>query len=258
MGRLEGKAAIVTGAARGMGAATARLFAAEGARVMVTDILDAEGAAIAKEIGEAARFTSLDVSDAESWSRVVAQTRDIFGRLDVLVNNAGMMHAVPLVDCEPDAFRRVLDVNLTGPFLGMRAAAPVMGETGGGSIVNISSVQGIVGRAGTPAYTASKFGLRGLTKTAALELGALGIRVNSVHPGGVDTTLIREASGIDLSREQLDAAHASLPVPRVGRPEDVAHTSLFLASDEAAYVTGAELVVDGGLTCGFGPPGRAR
>jgi 3alpha(or 20beta)-hydroxysteroid dehydrogenase len=230
MGRLDGKVAIVTGSARGMGAATARLFAAEGARVVVTDVLTEEGAQTAKEIGDAARFQFLDVTDESSWAAGVAACQEAFGRLDVLVNNAGILHAAKTLDTDSATFRKVLEVNLVGPFLGIRACAPVMAETGGGAIVNISSVQGIWGRAGTPAYTASKFGVRGLTKTVALELGELGIRVNSVHPGGDDTALIRESSGSALSNE----------------------TSLYLASDEASYVTGTELIVDGGLTAGYG------
>ena len=256
--RLEGRVAIVTGAARGQGAATARLFVAEGAKVVLTDLLDDEGAAVAAELGENARFERHDVTDEADWQRVIAAAVEHFGRLDVLVNNAGIMQSTPVVDCSVEEFRGVLDVNLVGPFLGMKTAAPVMHETGGGAIVNVSSIQGIMGRAGTPGYTASKFGLRGLTKTAALELGALGIRVNSIHPGGVDTPLIRDAvpDGVEVTGEMLDASHAHLPIPRVGRSEDIAPTSLFLASDEAAYITGAELVIDGGMTCGYGASGE--
>jgi 3alpha(or 20beta)-hydroxysteroid dehydrogenase len=153
-----------------------------------------------------------------------------FGRLDVLVNNAGILHNATTLETEPAAFRKVLDVNLVGPFLGIRACAPIMAETGGGAIVNISSVQGMLGRA---------------------ELGELGIRVNSVHPGGVDTPLIRLGSGADLPTEILDKAHGQLPIPRVGQPEDIARATLYLASDDASYVTGTELVVDGGLTAGY-------
>ena len=250
MGRLDDKVAIVSGSARGMGAATARLFAAEGARVLVTDVLTEEGARTAEEIGERARFQPLDVTDAASWDAAVAACQEAFGRLDVLVNNAGILDSTPVLEVSPERYRQVLEVNLVGPFLGIRACAPRMAETGGGSIVNISSVQGILGRAGTPAYTASKFGVRGLTKTVALELGELGIRVNSVHPGGVDTALIR-GDLPDLPSEVLDKAHSKLPVARVGQPEDIARASLYLASDESSYVTGAELVVDGGLTTGF-------
>jgi 3alpha(or 20beta)-hydroxysteroid dehydrogenase len=251
MGKLEGKVAIVTGSARGMGAATARLFVAEGARVLVTDVLEKEGLQTAKDIGDAARFQALDVTDESSWTAAVKACQAAFGRLDVLVNNAGILHNATTLETEPAAFRKVLDVNLVGPFLGIRACAPIMAETGGGAIVNISSVQGMLGRAGTPAYTASKFGVRGLTKTVALELGELGIRVNSVHPGGVDTPLIRLGSGADLPTEILDKAHGQLPIPRVGQPEDIARATLYLASDDASYVTGTELVVDGGLTAGY-------
>ena len=252
MGRLEGKVAIVTGGARGQGEETARLFAREGARVVLTDLLDAEGEAVAADLGDAGLFVHHDVTQEDSWRAVVAAALERFGRLDVLINNAGILQRNPVVDCSPEEFRGVLEVNLVGPFIGLHVCAPVMAETGGGAVVNVSSIQGIVGRAGTPGYTASKFGLRGLTKTAALELGALGIRVNSIHPGGVDTPLIKDSTpGIELTREMLDAAHAHLPVPRCGRPEDIAPTSLFLASDEASYITGAELVIDGGMTCGY-------
>ncbi len=257
-GRLAGKVAIVTGAARGMGAETARLFAAEGARVVLGDVVDDGVREVAAGIGASARAVRLDVTREDDWEAAVRAALDAFGRLDVLVNNAGIAHSAPTLDCKPDDFRRVLEVNLVGPFLGTRAVAPVMGESGGGSIINISSVQGMVGRAGLPAYTASKFGLRGLTKTTALDLGVLGVRVNSIHPGGVDTQLLREAAGgIELSTEVVDRVHAHLPVPRVGRPRDIAATSLFLASDESAYITGTEIVVDGGLIAGIpGAGGR--
>ena len=259
MGRLDGKVAIVTGAARGQGAATARLFVSEGAKVVLTDLLEDEGEAAAAELGAAACFARHDVTSEDDWGRIVALAVERFGRLDVLVNNAGIMQRTPVVDCSVEEFRGVLDVNLVGPFLGMKVAAPVMGETGGGAIVNVSSIQGIMGRAGTPGYTASKFGLRGLTKTAALELGAFGVRVNSIHPGGVDTPLIRDAvpDGVEVTPQMLDASHAHLPIPRIGRSEDIAPTSLFLASDDASYITGAELVIDGGMTCGYGT-GAAR
>ena len=177
MGRLDGKVAIVTGAARGMGAETARVFVREGARVVLTDVLDDPGEQTAKELGESARYLHLDVTDEAAWSRVVTEGQAVFGRIDVLINNAGILHTAPVLECEPADFRKVIDVNLVGPYLGIRAVAPVMAKTGGGSIVNISSVQGLMGRAGTPAYTASKFGVRGLTKTVALELGVLGIRL---------------------------------------------------------------------------------
>jgi len=253
MGRLDGKVSIITGAARGQGAATARLFVSEGSKVVMTDLLDAEGEALAEELGAAATFVRQDVTDEADWKRVVAVAVDTFGRLDALINNAGIMQRTPVVDCSVEEFRGVLDVNLVGPFLGMKTAAPAMQETGGGSIVNVSSIQGMVGRAGTPGYTASKFGLRGLTKTAALELGALGVRVNSIHPGGVDTPLIRDAvpDTVQVTQEMLDAAHSHLPVPRCGRAEDIAPTSLFLASEESAYITGTEIVIDGGMTAGY-------
>ena len=215
------------------------------------------GEKTASEIGSAARYAHLDVSDDAAWSQLAKSIEAEHAGVDVLVNNAGIMQRNPVIDCSPEEFRRVLDVNLTGAFLGMRALAPLMAKNGGGAIVNVSSIQGIVGRAGTPAYTASKFGLRGLTKTAALELGTLGVRVNSIHPGGVDTPLIRDAVGGQISAEQLDAAHANLPIPRIGRSEDMAGATLFLASDDAAYITGTELIIDGGMTAGYIPLSNA-
>jgi 3alpha(or 20beta)-hydroxysteroid dehydrogenase len=252
MGRLEGKVALITGGARGQGEATARVFVDEGCRVAIGDVRDDLGRRVAETLGEAARFEHLDVTREADWTRVVAAVVRAFGRLDILVNNAGVLSRSPTLELEADELRRVLDVNLVGAFLGTKTVAPVLAQTGGGSIVNISSIQGMVGRAGMPAYTASKFGLRGLTRATALELGRLGIRVNSVHPGGVDTDMIREpVPGVVLDRAALDAGHAQLPIPRIGRPEDVAMTSLFLASDESAYITGTEVVVDGGMLAGF-------
>jgi 3alpha(or 20beta)-hydroxysteroid dehydrogenase len=251
-GRLEGKVAIVTGGARGQGEATVRAFVAEGCRVILADLRDEEGGKLAAEIGSAARFEHLDVTDEAGWTRLVATVAADYERLDILVNNAGILSHASTLELSVEEFRRVLDVNLVSAFMGTKAAAPRMADGGGGAIVNISSVQGMVGRAGTPAYTASKFGLRGLTKTMALELGALGIRINSVHPGGVETEMIRRVEpGVVLDTAMLDRAHAGLPIPRVGQPMDVALTTLFLVSDEAAYITGTEVVVDGGMLAGF-------
>jgi 3alpha(or 20beta)-hydroxysteroid dehydrogenase len=252
MARLAGKVAVITGAARGQGEATARAFADEGCRVVLGDLLDERGSKAAAELGAVARYEHLDVTSEQDWQHVVAAALDAFGRLDILVNNAGILSRVPTLELGVDEFRRVLDVNLVGAFLGTRAVVPAMLETGGGSIINISSVQGMVGRAGTPAYTASKFGLRGLTKTMALELGPLGIRINSVHPGGVDTEMVREPEpGVVYDTATLDRGHAGIAIPRVGQPRDVALTTLFLASDEAGYITGTEVVVDGGLLAGY-------
>jgi 3alpha(or 20beta)-hydroxysteroid dehydrogenase len=243
MGRLDGKVAIITGAARGQGAAEARLFAAEGAKVLLADVLDDEGGAVAADIGENAAFTHLDVTDEAQWQAAVALAEERFGPVTVLVNNAGILHFQSLEKTELDDFDRVVRINVHGVFLGMKSVTPSMKKAGGGSIVNISSTAGLQGLPFLGAYTASKWAVRGLTKTAAIDLGRHGIRVNSVHPGGIDTPMIAGTSG--------DAPfYKRLPVSRMGSPEEAARAVLFLASDEASYIAGAELAVDGGATCG--------
>ncbi|MEU9022919.1 glucose 1-dehydrogenase [Actinomadura sp. NPDC048394] len=243
--RLDGKVAVVTGAARGQGEAEARMLAEAGARVVLTDVLEAEGAALAGSIGDAARFIRHDVASADDWERVVAVAREEFGGVDVLVNNAAIWRTAPVADETRENFEEILRINLVGPFLGVRAVVPAMRERGGGSIVNISSTAGLRGIRGHSAYGASKFGLRGLTLSAALDLGADGIRVNSVHPGVIDTPMI---ASIGVERGAGKAPR--VPLGRAGIPEDVAGLVLFLASDASAYITGAELAVDGGLSTG--------
>ena len=248
MNRLAGKVAIVTGGARGMGAATARLFAAEGARVVIADVLDAEGDALALEIGKESLFQHHDVADEASWERVVAATVGHFGGVDVLINNAGILLMKGLLDIRKEEFERVLAVNLLGTFLGIRTTAPRIIARGGGAIVNISSVDGMKGSNSTGAYSASKWGVRGLTKVAAMELGHKGVRVNSVHPGGVNTVM-----GVRPGPEGLAMAqkfYQGIPLGRIGQPEEIARVSLFLASDEASYICGTEIVVDGGMIVG--------
>lgn len=243
MGRLEGKVAIITGAARGQGEAEARLFVAEGARVLLADIRDEEGEAVAADLGDAAAYVHLDVTDAAQWEAAVAHAEERFGPVSVLVNNAGILHFAAIDRTDPEDFERVLRVNVHGVFLGIRAVTPSMVRAGGGSIVNISSTAGLQGLPSLGAYVASKWAVRGLTKTAAMDLGPKGIRVNSVHPGGIDTPMV--------AGTPADAPfYKRLPVPRMGRPEEAARAVLFLASDESSYVTGAELAVDGGATCG--------
>ncbi len=249
-GQLEGKVALITGAARGQGAAEARLFVERGARVLLTDVLSEPGQALADKLGEAARFSTHDVSKEEDWAAAVEAVTATFGRLDVLVNNAGILYTHPIVGEDPADVRALLDVNLIGPLLGMRAVAEPMAASGGGSIVNISSLAGLRGFAEHAAYGSSKWALRGLTKVAALELGPRGIRVNSVHPGAINTPMLPVPEG--LSPEQLDDIFSYVPLGRVGQPEDIARVVAFLASDDAAYMTGAELAVDGGLHAGSG------
>ena len=248
MKRLAGKVAIITGGARGMGAATVRLFASEGARVVIADVLDAEADALAREIGSAALFQHHDVADEESWRRLERETIAHFGGVDVLVNNAGILLMKGLMDIQKQEFERVLAVNLVGPFLGIRTIAPRIIERGGGSIVNISSVDGMKGSNSTGAYSSSKWGVRGLTKVAAMELGHRGVRVNSVHPGGVNTVM-----GVRPGPEGLAMAqkfYKGIPLGRIGQPEEIAHVTLFLASEESSYICGAEIVVDGGMIVG--------
>jgi 3alpha(or 20beta)-hydroxysteroid dehydrogenase len=247
--RLDGKVALVTGAARGQGAAEARLFVAEGARVVLGDVLDDEGEAVAAELGAAAGYCHLDVTDEVAWAAAVETATRRFGRLDILVSNAGIS-PMPrsIVDTDPADYRRVVEVNQVGAFLGVRAAAPAITDGDGGSIILISSVNGFVGAGGMAGYVTSKFALRGLAKVAALELGRRRVRVNSVHPGPVDTPMVQPESwgGFDM-RPAL--AHAN-PLGRIGRPEEVAELVAWLASDASGYCTGAEFVIDGGYLAG--------
>ena len=252
MAQLTDKVAIITGGARGMGAATSRVFAAAGAKVVIADLLDAEGEALAKELGGGAVFRHHDVSDEASWKALVATTLADWGRIDVLVNNAGILLFKTLLDTGKAEFDKVLGVNLVGSFLGIQAVAPHMIERGKGAIVNVSSVDGMKGANGLGAYSSSKWGLRGLTRVAALELGHRGVRVNSVHPGGVDTVMSNPGQA---AREDINRNYAGVPLQRVGEPEEVARASLFLASDEASYLCGAEIAVDGGMLAGHYYPG---
>ena len=244
--RLEGKVAIITGAARGQGEAEARRFVAEGAKVLLTDVLDAEGEAVAADLGAPAAYRHLDVTVEDEWTAAVAECENRFGPVSVLVNNAGILDFGAIEKQDVERFRKVIDVNLTGTMLGMKSVVPSMKQAGGGSIINISSNSGIWGIPMAGAYAASKWAVRGLSKTGALELGRHGIRVNSVHPGGVDTPMV---SGPGQDPNQGTWAK-KLPLGRFGRPEEIAAVVTFLASDEAAYVTGAEWSVDGGATAG--------
>lgn len=245
-GRLEGKVAIVTGAARGQGEAEARRFVAEGASVLLTDVLDEEGNAVAASLGAAAAYRRLDVSSEEEWTAAVAEAEERFGPVTILVNNAGILDFASVEHQDVEKFRRVIEVNLVGTLIGMKTVTPSMRKAGGGSIINISSNGGIWGLPSLGAYVASKWAVRGLSKTAALDLGKRGIRVNSLHPGGIDTPMTRMPG-----HEPNDSGFAkSLPVGRFGLVDEVANVVTFLASDEASYVTGAEWSVDGGATAG--------
>jgi 3alpha(or 20beta)-hydroxysteroid dehydrogenase len=246
MGRLDGKVALITGGARGQGAAAARRFVAEGARVLICDVLSEEGKALAEELGEAAWYQQLDVGDEQAWRDAMTEVERLFGRLDVLVNNAGILFFSPLDQMSLADYERVIRINQIGTFLGMRSVVPMMKRQGGGSIVNISSVEGLAGMPMLTAYASTKFAIRGMTKVAAMELGPDGIRVNSVHPGAIDTSMVSTALGglpVDLS---LIGQRVALG--RVGQPEEVANLVLYLASDESGYSTGGEFVVDGGAT----------
>lgn len=246
MGRLAGKVALVTGAAGGQGAAAARKFAAEGATVVLTDVADEPGKAMADELR--ARYLHLDVSEEDEWASVLADTTEAHGPVTVLVNNAGVLHMAPLAETSLADYERVIRVNQTGTFLGMRAVVPGMVGVGGGSIINVSSVEGLGAGPLLTAYTASKFAIRGMTKVAALELARDGVRVNSVHPGVVDTGLLPTAlGGVDVD---LSYVAKRVPMRRVAAPAEIAELVLFLASDESSYCTGGEFVADGGVTAG--------
>jgi 3alpha(or 20beta)-hydroxysteroid dehydrogenase len=257
MGRLDGKVALISGSARGLGRAQARLFAAEGATVAVCDVRDEQGQAVASEIGANAVYLHLDVTLEDDWATAVAAATRQFGPLNVRVNNAGIAESAPLADMTLASYRRVIDVNQTGVFLGMREVVAPMTEAGGGSILNVSSIDGLVGMDNIISYVASKWAVRGMTKTAARELAPRGIRVNSIHPGFVLTQLaIDDESHLAPIHALLDA-HASklAPMGRPGTPEEIASLALFLASDESSYSTGSEFVADGGLISGYPPPG---
>jgi 3alpha(or 20beta)-hydroxysteroid dehydrogenase len=247
MARLDGKVAIITGGARGMGGATSRLFAAEGAKVVIADVLDKEGAALAEELKGSATFQHHDVTDEASWSSVVAKAIATFGKVDILVNNAGILLFKTLLDTSKADYERVLGVNLMGAFLGIKAVAPHMIERGSGSIVNVSSVDGMKGANSLGAYSSSKWGLRGLTRVAAMEFGHKGVRVNSIHPGGIDTAM---GNPYSENRTEVNKRYTMVPLQRVGDPIEAARTSLFLASDDSSYLCGAEIAVDGGMLTG--------
>ena len=243
-GRLDGEVAIITGAARGQGEAEARMFVKEGAKVVLTDILDELGQKVAEEIGSSALFVKHDVSQEDEWKQAVETTVKTFGSLTVLVNNAGigLREDRGIEQTTLDAWHKTLSVNLTGVFLGMKYAVPAMREAGHGSIINISSIAGMVGGGGLPAYHASKGGVRLLTKTAAVQYAEENIRVNSVHPGGVDTEILNP-----FGEKWKQRAASFHPMKRIAESDEIAYGVLYLASKESSFVTGTELVIDGGF-----------
>jgi len=244
MGRVSGKVAIVTGGAGGLGAAFAERLIDEGAKVVLTDVHDQAGENIAERLGQNACFLHHDVTAEAEWSSVIRQTQALFGPVSVLVNNAGIVAYGSIEATSEAAYRRVLDVNQLSMFLGIKSVLPSMKQAGCGSIINISSVAGLVGIPNALSYSASKFAVRGITKSAALELAPFNIRVNSIHPGIIATQLAASSESEDVHV----AASAATPAGRIGRPEEVANIVLLLASDEAKFSTGAEFVVDGGFT----------
>jgi 3alpha(or 20beta)-hydroxysteroid dehydrogenase len=242
MGLLDGQVAIITGGASGQGAAEARLFAAEGAKVVIGDVQDELGEDLAAELGDAARFVHLDVSSDDDWSNVIRRTIETFGDATILIQSAAIVHHRLIEDSTPAEFERVLAVNLLGPFRGMLAVLPGMRRAGGGVIINIGSAASASGAGGRALYGAAKWGLRGLTRSAAVEFGHHNIRVNSIHPGAIDTPMLR--------RSDQEMPPPQIPIPRFGQPEEVAEAALFLASARGAYLTGVDLFVDGGATAG--------
>ncbi len=260
MGRLDGKVAIVTGAARGTGEETAKMFVAEGARVLLGDILDELGQAVASGLGDAAAYYQrLDVTREDDWDAAVATTRERFGPVDILVNNAAILEVRSLVETSAETFKKIFSVNQLGPFLGIRAVFETMKASGGGSIINISSIDGLEGSIGVAVYTSSKWGLRGLTKAACQELGRYSIRVNTLcpNPGSSEMVAPFYAEAI----ERLKAAEEPLPsrpvhpFARHGDMHDVARAIVFLASDDSAFISGCDLPVDGGWSAGKIEPG---
>lgn len=249
MGRLSGKVAIVTGGARGMGETTARLFADEGAKVVIADVLDKEGEGVAASIGESARYIHVDVSQENDWQNAVKLATSL-GSYQILVNNAAILYAAAITEATPDDYMRIIRVNQLGPYIGMRESFAAMKAAGGGSIINISSIDGLQSKNGLSAYSSSKWALRGLSKSAAIEFGPHNIRVNTVHPGGVFTAMHSAGDKTEPGDED-NAFYTQHPLPRVGLPIEIAKMSLYLASDDSSYSTGAEFIVDGGWSAGM-------
>jgi 3alpha(or 20beta)-hydroxysteroid dehydrogenase len=250
-GKLDGKVALITGAGRGQGLAEARLFRSEGASVVLTDVHFDDRASLEREFADNGLVGDHDVGDASHWQAIVEAARLRFGGIDILINNAGIVApSVTIVDLDLEMYHRVIRVNQIGPLLGIKYVAPSIIARGGGAIVNISSVAGLGAIPGAAPYVSSKFATRGLTKVAALELGPHNIRVNSIHPGGVDTPMLQQSE----SAKRINYEPKNLPLGRIAQPEEVARLALFLACADSSYCTGSEFVIDGGQTCALGTP----
>lgn len=243
MGRLAGKVAIITGGARGQGEAEARLFAAQGAQVVITDVLTEQGDAVAKDIGDQALFIHHDVAVEEQWAQVIERTLSVFGRVDVLVNNAAVSRPLKLEETSTEVYRAIIDVNQVGVFLGMRAVLEPMKQVGGGVIINVASVAGLQGTSTLFAYTASKWAVRGMSKSAALELARYNIRVNVINPGVIDTPI-----NYDNPDKMNQVLVQTTPLRRMGDASEIAEAALFIASDSARFATGADFTIDGGMS----------
>ncbi|MDZ8172107.1 glucose 1-dehydrogenase [Microbacterium xanthum] len=241
MARVQDKVVLISGGARGMGASHARLLASEGAKVVIADILDEEGEALAADIGDAARYVHLDVTDFDQWQAAVARAVEAFGGLDVLVNNAGIANFGSIEEYSLEDWDKIIAINLTGVFYGTKAVIDAMKQRESGSIINISSTAGLQGYEALPGYNAAKFGVRGLSKSTALDLGKYNIRVNSVHPGVIRTPMT----------EALETPQNHVALHRVGEPIELSNMILFLASDESSFSTGSEFIADGGETAGL-------
>lgn len=242
MDRLKDKVAIITGGAAGMGETHVRLFIEEGAKVVLTDINSENGQALAEQLGENAHFVQHDVADEEGWAKVVSETEEKFGPVDILVNNAGVSTVLSVENSSVDEYKKIVNINQISVFLGTKYVIPSMKKAGSGSIVNISSINGLSG--GAVGYTDTKFAVRGMTKAAALELAQYNIRVNSVHPGIINTPMVQNSSAF----EQIKAMVETVPMKRMSEPEEISQLVLFLASDDSSYSTGSEFIADGGIT----------